>query len=573
MLTPAVSGVGLGLRWQILDEVLAGLDDPAALAPIELFEIAPENYMRRGGYFPAMLARVAERFPLLSHGLTLSVGGVDPLDGAYLAETRRFLDRFGIEQHSDHLCFCGADGFMTHDLLPLPFTREAARHAASRVKRAREMLGRPVAIENITYYEVPGEREMDEAAFLGEVLEQADCGLLLDVNNVFVNAANHRAYDPVAFLERLPLHRVVSLHVAGHERDLGRVIDTHGASIAPDVIPLVSWVIERTGPLPVVIERDHKIPPFEELMAEAKAVRAAYDRGLAAHAARSNTAPVRASNDSAPLHASNDSVSLRAPNDSAPPRASNDSAPLRASNDSAPLRASLGDLQRSMVALVRAPGGEGVYRTLVRRGLADILRYQLPRTAALLGDRWDEEVTRHLDATLPRSHYLRDAAFEFRARVEPAWRADATVPRCALDTARFELLAFEVRNAPDDPPARDPAPLALDRGALLSTSARVVRFDHAVHLAPEDDDAPVLPPPADPVILLAYRDAEHEMRTLVLTRSAAEILERLARGATLGEAVSAAASAIGASLDPPFLQGAAAFLEDLVTRGAIRGAA
>ena len=544
MLNPAVSGVGLGLRWQILDEVLAGLDDPASLAPIDLFEIAPENYMRRGGYFPAMLARVAERFPLLSHGLTLSIGGADPLDAAYLAELRRFLDRYGIAQHSDHLCFCGADGFMTHDLLPLPFTREAARHAASRVRRAREILGRPVAIENITYYEVPGEREMDEAAFLGEVLEQADCGLLLDVNNVFVNAANHRAYEPIAFLEELPLHRVVSLHVAGHERDLGRIIDTHGAPIATDVIPLVAWVIERTGPLPVVIERDHKIPAFEDLLAEARAVREAYDRGIEARAAKSDKASAKASNDEAP-------------------------SPREDRRESV----SLGDLQRSMIADVRAPFGEGVYRTLVRRGLADILRYQLPRTAALLGARWDDEVTRHLDATLPRSHYLRDAAFEFWARVEPRWRADATVPRCALDVARFELLAFEVRNAPDDLPPRDPAALALDRGVRFSTSARVVRFDHAVHLAPEDDDAPVLPPPADPVILLAYRDADHEMRTLTLTRSAAEILERLARGATLGEAVSAAASACGATLDPPFLQGAAALLEDLVTRGAIRGAA
>ncbi len=281
----SISGIGLGLRWQFLDEVLAALEDPTSIAPIELFEVAPENYMRRGGYFPAMLARVAERFPLISHGLTLSVGSVDPLDGAYLAELRRFLDRFAIPQHSDHLCFCGAGGLMTHDLLPLPFTREAARHAAERVRAARAILGRPVAIENITYYEVPGEREMDEATFLSEVLEQADCGLLLDVNNVFVNAKNHGGPDPITFLERLPLARVVSLHVAGHERDLGRLIDTHGAAIAEDVIPLVAWVVERTGPLPVVIERDHKIPPFEELLAEAARVREAYDQGLRAHTA------------------------------------------------------------------------------------------------------------------------------------------------------------------------------------------------------------------------------------------------------------------------------------------------
>jgi len=278
----SLSGVGLGLRWQILDEVLAALDDPGSLAPVGFFEIAPENYMRRGGYFPAMLARVADRFPILSHGLTMSVGSVDPLDGAYLAELRRFLDRFAIPAHSDHLCFTGTGGFQSHDLLPLPFTREAARHAAARAREVREILGRPFAIENITYYLVPGEREMDEAAFLREVLEQADCGLLLDVNNVLVNSKNHGEYDPISFLSRLPLSRVVSLHVAGHERDLGRLIDTHGAPIADEVYPLVEWVIARTGPLPVVLERDNKIPPLAELLAEARRVREAYDRGISA---------------------------------------------------------------------------------------------------------------------------------------------------------------------------------------------------------------------------------------------------------------------------------------------------
>lgn len=282
----AVHGVGLGLRWQFLDDVLARLDDDGALAPIAFFEVAPENYMRRGGYFPAMLARVAARFPLLSHGLTLSVGGVDPLDGAYLAELRRFLARFEPALHSDHLCFSGVEGLQTHDLLPLPFTAEAARHAASRLRAARRLLGRPVAVENITYYLVPGEREMDEATFLNEVLAQADAELLLDVNNVYVNARNHGDYEPIELLERLPLDRVAALHVAGHERRERLLIDTHGADAPDPVLDLVAWVIERTGPLPVVVERDHRIPPFEELLAEVGRARAAYDRGLRAFEAR-----------------------------------------------------------------------------------------------------------------------------------------------------------------------------------------------------------------------------------------------------------------------------------------------
>jgi uncharacterized protein (UPF0276 family) len=287
----AVTGVGLGLRWQFLDDALAGLDDPEALGPIGFFEVAPENYMRRGGYFPAMLARLAERFPLLSHGLTLSVGSVDPLDGAYLAELRRFLARFDLPFHSDHLCFCGTGGFQSHDLLPLPFTSEAARHAAQRIRAVRELIEVPFAIENITYYLVPGESEMDEATFLNEVLAGADCGLLLDVNNVYVNSLNHGAYEPIAFLERLPLERVVSLHVAGHEREDGVVIDTHGADAPDPVLELVEWVIARTGALPVVLERDHKIPPFADLVAEAARTAAAYERGLRAHAARTAEAP------------------------------------------------------------------------------------------------------------------------------------------------------------------------------------------------------------------------------------------------------------------------------------------
>jgi uncharacterized protein (UPF0276 family) len=281
-----VHGVGLGLRWQFLDEVLAGLDVPGALAPIDFFEVAPENYMRRGGYFPAMLARIAERFPLLSHGLTLSVGGADPLDGAYLAELRRFLGRYRPALHSDHLCFCGIDGLQSHELLPLPFTVEAARHAASRIRAAQGFLGRPIAVENVTYYLVPGAREMDEATFLNEVLEGADCGLLLDVNNVYVNAQNHRDHEPIELLSRLPLERVAGLHVAGHERRDGRLVDTHGADVPDPVHALVEWVIARAGPLPVVVERDHHIPPFAELLAEVARVRAAYDRGLRAFESR-----------------------------------------------------------------------------------------------------------------------------------------------------------------------------------------------------------------------------------------------------------------------------------------------
>ena len=230
---------------------------------------------------------------------------------------------------------------------------------------------------------------------------------------------------------------------------------------------------------------------------------------------------------------------------------------------------SLADLQRAMVDALRSPEGSGIYRTLVRRGIAGMLRFQLPRTAARLGPRWDADVARFLDA-LPRSRYLRDAAFELFAHVEAGWRADPEVPPYIVELARHELLAFEVANAPDDPPLAGAAPLALDRGVALSASARLVRYGHAVHLLPEDEASRDLPA-ATPTALCSYRDPEHEIHHLSLTPSAAAILERIGGGATLGEAVAGAAAACHQALDEPFLRGAARLLEDLGQRGVVRG--
>jgi uncharacterized protein len=282
----AITGVGLGLRWEFLDEVLAHLDEGAEL-PVPFFELSPENYMRRGGYFPAAIERVRTHAPLLTHGLTMSLGGLDPFDAGYLRALAEFLDRVAPPFHSDHLCFSGVDGRILHDLLPLPQTPAAAAHAAARIREAADRLGRPMAVENITYYLVPGRPALDEADFLIEVLERADCGLLLDVNNVYVNARNH-GFDPVAFIEKIPAERVVAMHVAGHEwRDEEEVfLDTHGAPVLDPVLDLLARAVARTGPLPVVLERDHNVPPLEALLAELRQVDAAYRRGLAAREAQ-----------------------------------------------------------------------------------------------------------------------------------------------------------------------------------------------------------------------------------------------------------------------------------------------
>ena len=257
-----LAGVGLGLRRENIDELLDLLDeDDPRLAAVAFFEVSPENFMRRGGFMPEAVDRVKERFPIVSHGLMMSPGGVDPFDDAYFAELRRYLGRIGAPYHSDHLSFSGSGGRLLHDLLPVPISRASARHVAARSREAEDRLELPFALENVTHYLVPGVASMDEADFIADVLEASDAGLLLDVNNVHVNALNY-GLDPVAFLERLPLSRVVEIHVAGHERfeEDALVIDTHGAPVVAPVLDLLAWAVARTGPVPVLLERDHNVP-------------------------------------------------------------------------------------------------------------------------------------------------------------------------------------------------------------------------------------------------------------------------------------------------------------------------
>ena len=274
------AGVGLGLRWAFLDDVLAGPIDPA----VAFFEVSPENYMRRGGRFPAALHRVAAARPLLSHGLMLGVGG--RLDRDYLAGLRGFLDELGVDHHSDHLCWVGRPDACLHELLPLPFRSATARHVADNLRRAQDLLARPIALENISYYAGLArdpQLGVAELEFVCEVLERADCGLLLDLNNVAVNAHNH-GHDPRAFVAGLPLTRVVQIHVAGGERrpHLGDLIlDTHGAPVSPAVADLLAWTLRRTGPLPVLYERDHNIPPWPQLVTEVQALHAVYAAAIA----------------------------------------------------------------------------------------------------------------------------------------------------------------------------------------------------------------------------------------------------------------------------------------------------
>lgn len=279
-----VRGVGLGLRWDFIEDV----DDGPEL-DVDFFEVAPENGMRRGGYIPAALDRIRERYPLVTHGLTLSIGAVDEPDPEYLAELRRAIGRSRTPWHSDHLCFSSSGPRVLHELLPLKFSEENLARVVDRARKIQDLLGVPFALENISYYAHPGVAEMPETEFIARIVEQSGCALLLDVNNVFVNSVNHD-FDPRAFIAELPLDRVVQIHVAGHERRGELVIDTHGAAVSDPVFSLLEWTLRLTGPRPVLLERDHDVPALPVLLAEVGEIRRICARAQAAGEARARSA-------------------------------------------------------------------------------------------------------------------------------------------------------------------------------------------------------------------------------------------------------------------------------------------
>jgi uncharacterized protein (UPF0276 family) len=235
----------------------------------------------RGGYYPAALAQIAERYPVVTHGLTLSIGAIDEPDFAYLSALKNELARLNPPWHSDHLCFSTAGARVLHELLPLKFCQENVVRVAERARQTGDFLERPFALENITYYVHPGEPEMSELEFLNRVLARCNAQLLLDVNNVYVNAQNH-GFDPRAFIAGLPLERVIEIHVAGHEQlEDGMLLDTHGEAVADPVLELLEWTLERTGDVPVLLERDNQVPALHELLREVRTLQEIRTRALA----------------------------------------------------------------------------------------------------------------------------------------------------------------------------------------------------------------------------------------------------------------------------------------------------
>ncbi|WNG35781.1 DUF692 domain-containing protein [Archangium minus] len=260
-------GAGVGLRREFYAQL------PETSRALDWVEIIPENFLTLGGRPQRTLDACAERWPVLPHGVALNIGGPEPLDEDYLSRLKALVERVDAPFFSDHLCYTRLGGAYLYDLLPLPFSEEAVEHVVSRVREVKERVGRPFLLENPSYYaRMPG-GTLDEATFLRHVVEQADCGLLLDVNNVYVNALNH-GYDPRAFVDALPLERVVQLHLAGHERLPDVILDTHGAAVCDDVWSLYRYVLERTGPVSTLIEWDQDIPSLDAVLDEADRARA-----------------------------------------------------------------------------------------------------------------------------------------------------------------------------------------------------------------------------------------------------------------------------------------------------------
>jgi len=262
-----VHGVGLGLRRSMTDSLADQIPQQ-----VNFWEVAPENWIGVGGRYGKKLRELTEKFPFICHGLSLSIGGPSPLDESFLHRLKRFFKEHRICYYSEHLSYCCDDGHL-YDLMPIPFTEEAVHYVANRICHVQDILEQRIAIENVSYYAAPG-KQMEEIDFLNAVLQEADCDLLLDVNNIYVNSINHR-YDAEAFLHGLPAERVRYIHVAGHYQEAeDLIVDTHGTDVIDPVWRLLEKAYQHLGVIPTLLERDFNLPPLSELLQEVNIIHA-----------------------------------------------------------------------------------------------------------------------------------------------------------------------------------------------------------------------------------------------------------------------------------------------------------
>jgi uncharacterized protein (UPF0276 family) len=260
-------GFGLGLRVPHFEHVLQNRP------PVDWFEVLSENYMVAGGKPRYYLNRIREHYPVVMHGVSLSIGSTDPLDGDYLRKLKTLANEVQPEWISDHLCWTTCHNINSHDLLPLPYNEETLKHVAGRIRQVQDFLGRRILIENVSSYLTYRASEMTEWEFLAAVAEQADCLILLDINNIYVSACNH-GFAPETYLEHMDASRIQQFHMAGHTRQGDFLIDTHDQPIPDPVWTLYTRALTQFGPITTMIERDDNIPPFDELLAELDQARA-----------------------------------------------------------------------------------------------------------------------------------------------------------------------------------------------------------------------------------------------------------------------------------------------------------
>jgi uncharacterized protein (UPF0276 family) len=274
--TNLVQDAGLGLRRSFLTEII---ESPPK--NVSFYEVAPENWMTVGGKLGKRFRAMTEQFDFICHGLSLSIGSTDPLDEKFVAEVKKFMRQHQIKFYSEHLSYCSHQGHL-YDLMPIPFTSDAVSHVAKRIRRVQDILEQKIAIENVSYYAAPGQ-EMDEIDFFNAVIEEADCDVLIDLNNIYVNSVNH-GYDAETFLRAVPANRIAYAHIAGHYVEADDfLVDTHGADVIDPVWTLLAKAYELYGVFPTLLERDFNIPSLDVLLKEVDTIRSIQSSWFSQH--------------------------------------------------------------------------------------------------------------------------------------------------------------------------------------------------------------------------------------------------------------------------------------------------
>ena len=506
---------GLGLRRGMFDDLAPHRHDVEQA--VDFLEAAPENWIGVGGRLGRAFRAYTERFPFVCHGLSLSLGSPAPLDVDFLREVKAFLDTHGIEVYSEHLSYCSDHGHL-YDLLPIPFTEAAVDYVAGRIRRVQDILERPIAVENVSYYAAPGQ-EMDELTFVNAVLEHADCQLLLDVNNIHVNSINF-GYDAAAFLDGLAGERTAYIHVAGHRVEAPDLrIDTHGAAVIDEVWTLLARAYENFGVLPTVLERDFNYPPVPELLREVGTIRAAQERASPRPAARQRGEA--------------GAVSGRVATD----------APGAFASVQRAFAAHVRDPDRHPVPAGVGPGRMAVYAGLVHRNIEGFLARTFRMARAVLPDaHWRSAVRDFIARHASRSPYFRDISTEFLRYLETE-RDAADDPPFLAELCHYEWSRRSLDQSDATVPDAVPAPTLLDARLVLSPLAWPLRYRFPVHrIGP--DFQPESAPEA-PTWLIVHRGREDRVRHLESNAATTRLVALLGEHDRAGDALAALADELG----------------------------